>query len=212
MAFVVIFISSSRKSKAAEKAVIVTELKDVKHIYKISVTGNVEVYLSQGTEENLKVYDDYYSKNALVQWRNGELRISSYEKEKLVVQITVTNLSAIEASGESSVRSMNKISAISLDIQLKDNATAQVEVRAASISSSLADESKLELSGESENQYIVLSGTGHYEASRFVTQNRSMVISDNAVASINQNGQSTTIKTITRIPEKELSLSFDPEF
>ena len=212
LAFVVIIISSSKKTKAADKAVVVTELKDIKHIHKIVVTGNVDLYLTQGTEENLKVYDNYYSKNALVQWQDGELRISSFENEKLAVSISVNNLSAIVASGNVKVRSMNQISTIDLDIQLKDNAQARLDARAVNISSSVASGSTLELSGESDNQHLSLSGESQYEASRFTTKNRSMVIADGAVASINQDGQSTSIRTFTNIPVKEDTLNFDPEF
>ena len=210
LAFVVIIISSSKKSKAADKTVVVTELKDVKHIHKIVVVGNVDVYLTQGTEENLKVYDNYYSKNALVQWQDGELRISSFEKEKLAVSITVNNLSAIQASGNVKVRSMNEISTIDLDIQLKDNAQANLEARAVNISSSIADGSVLKLSGESDNQHLNLSGAAQYESSRFTSKSRSMIISDGSVASINQDGQSTSIKTTATLPVKEKAFSLEP--
>lgn len=212
LAFVVIFISSSRKATAADKALFVTEFKDVKHINKLVVMGNVDVYLTQGTEENLKVYDNYYSKNALVQWENGELRITSFDKERLTVTITVSNLSAIEASGNVHVRSMNELSTIDLDIRLKNSATARLEAQTVNISSSLQDQARLELSGESENQHLALGGAAAYEATRFTSPNRSMTISEGAVASINQGGYATSIKTYSSVPEKESTLDFDPEF
>ena len=212
LAFVVIFINSSRKAKAADKNLFVTEFKDVKHINKLVLIGNVDVYLTQGTEENLKVYDNYYTKNALVQWENGELRITSFDKTRLAVTITVTNLSAIEANGSVSVRTMNELSTIDLDIHLKNNASAQIEAQAVNISSSLQDQSKLVLSGESENQHLALNGTAEYEATRFTSPNRSMTIADGAVASINQGGQATSIKTYSRVAEKENTLSFDLDF
>jgi len=209
-AFVVIIISSSKKTKAAEKKVVVTELKDVRNIHKISVMGNVELYLTQGTEENLKVYNNYYSRNALVQWENGELRISSFEKEKLTVHITVANLSSLEASGESRVETTNELSAIDLDIQLKDNATAAVQAKAINVSSTLTGQARLDLAGEAINQHIGMSGTAEYQASKFDSKNRSMLITNNAVASISQEGQSTLIKTITNVPVKEDAMAFEP--
>jgi len=210
MAFVVIIISSSKKTKAADKNMVVTELKDVRNIHKVSIMGNVELFLTQGVEENLKVYNNYYSKNALVQWENGELRISSFENEKLTVHITVANLSALEASGESTITTTNELSAIDLDIQLKDNAKAIVQAEAINISSTLSDKAKLELAGESINQHIGLSGAAEYQASKFDAQTRSMLIANHAVASISQQGKSTLIKTITNVPAKEDELIFEP--
>ena len=209
-AFVVIIITSSKKTKAAEKNIVVTEFKDVRNIHKISIMGNVELHLTQGTRENLKVHNAYYSKNALVQWENGELRISSFENEKLTVHITVTNLTALEASGESTVATTNQLSAVDLDIQLKDNATAKVQAAAINISSTLSGKAQLDIEGESINQHIGLSGAAGYQASNFDTQNRSMLITNNAVATISQQGQSTQIKAVTNIPEQEDVMAFEP--
>ena len=211
LAFVVIIISSSKKVKAADKAVVVTELKDVKQINRIVAMGNVEVFITQGIEEGLKVYDKYYAKNALVQWEAGELRISSFDRKKLTVAVTVNSLSSIEASGDAFVRTMNELSAINLDIQLKDNATARLEAKALSISSSLEGGSKLELSGESENQHLALRGAAQYEATRFTSPNRSMSLSEGTAASINQDIRSTSIKSFTSIPAKENTLLFELE-
>lgn len=207
IAFTLIIISSSKKVKAADKPVTMTRLAHVKHINKIIVNGNVDVYLNQGSAEDLKVYNDYYSKNALVQWENGTLRISSFEKEKLAVWITVTDLAVIEASGNSSVRSLNSISSIDLSINLAGQATANIEAKVVNLYSSVADAAKLELAGDSENQQMELSGISSYDASRFTAQNRSVLMSDNAVASFTQDGKTTSIKTLSARPKtEELSL------
>ena len=195
IAFGVIMITSSKQVHAAE-TVKVTELKGVKQINKITVIGNVDVYLTQGYAENLKVYDDYYSKNALVQWEKGVLRISSYNKEKLAVWITVTNLTAIEASGNTVIRSMNKLSGINLDITLADGAQANVEAQVVNLNSIVSDSSHLELSGDAENQVINMDGVAQLETSMFNVQDRSIVMTNNAVASFTQNGKTTQVKTI----------------
>ena len=211
LAFVVIIISSSKRVKAADKAAVVTELKDVKHINKIVAIGNVEVFITQGTKESLKVYDKYYSKNALVQWEAGELRIASFEKKKLTIEVTVNNLSSIEASGQAVVRTMNELSAINLDINLKDYATAQLEAKAVSINSALEGGSKLELSGESESQHLALDGAAQYEATRFTSPTRSMLLSEGTAASVSQDMKSTSIKSSAGIVAKGNALVFDLE-
>jgi osmotically-inducible protein OsmY len=206
LAFVVIIITSSGKGKAAEKAVAPTEYKKVKNIFKIVVEGNVDLYITQGIEENLKVYD---RKQADVQLNNGVLQISSFRKERLAVAVTIKNLSAIEASGTAKVRSMNEISTVNLEIQLDGHADAKIEAQAISISSYLSGQAKLELSGESENQHLGLSGAAQYEASRFAAQTRSMTVSQGAVASIKQEGQNTIVQSLTNVPEKVNTLIVD---
>ena len=70
---------------------LVTVLKETKNITKIVATGNVEVFIMQAPVESISVYDTYYSKNAIVQQKEGVLRISSFEKEPLKVTVYVRN-------------------------------------------------------------------------------------------------------------------------
>ncbi len=197
MAFIVIS-TGFKSARASENDGKVTELKEVKHIHKISVTGNVDVYITQGYAENLKVYDDYYAKNALVQWEKGVLRISSYNKEKLAVWVTVTDLNTIEASGNAVIHSMNKLSGINLDVTLQGRANANVEAQVVNLNTTISDSSRLELSGDAENQVINMSGDAQLESSKLVAQDKSIVMADNTLASFNQDGKTTQIKTTTR--------------
>src|SRR5471030_2684622 len=75
----------------------VTVLTDIPAINKIEVHGNVELYVSDGNADQVKVYNKYYAESALVQGKNGVLRISSYKTEKLVVWVTAKTLNAITA-------------------------------------------------------------------------------------------------------------------
>ena len=68
-------------SNAATKHNTVTVLEKVSKINNIEVHGNVQVYVSDGPADQVKVYNDYYAENALVQSQNGTLRISSYKAE-----------------------------------------------------------------------------------------------------------------------------------
>ncbi|WP_026899374.1 GIN domain-containing protein [Daejeonella oryzae] len=195
LAFVVIIISSSRPAKATDANAKVTELASVKNIQKIILNGNVEVFLTQGITENLRIYDDYYSKNALVQWENGELRISSFEDHKLSVWITVKNLSDIEANGNSVIRTTNKLSSVDLNVNLLDGAKAKLDARVYNLNTHVSGSSKLEMRGEAENQQITLSDASVYESVGLNVQNRSISISDRAEASYYQDGKVTSIKS-----------------
>src|SRR4051812_49550401 len=74
-----------------------TVLNDIKTISKIEVRGNVELFISDSPVEQVKVYNKYYAESALVQYRNGVLRISSYTPEKLIVWVSTDQLNAVSA-------------------------------------------------------------------------------------------------------------------
>ncbi|HEK20788.1 MULTISPECIES: GIN domain-containing protein [unclassified Mucilaginibacter] len=124
-----------------------TVLTNVSKINKIEVRGNVELYVSDGDTDKVKVYNKYYAESALVQSRNGVLRISSYAGEKLVVWVTVNDLRFIEAYDNASVTSFGKLSKIELDVNLHNGATADLKLDAYKANITVNDAAKAQLAG-----------------------------------------------------------------
>ncbi|RYD92421.1 MAG: hypothetical protein EOP54_20855, partial [Sphingobacteriales bacterium] len=120
-------VASATGTKEANAATVLT---NVSHISKIEVRGNVELYVSDGNEDQVKVYNQYYAENALVQNQKGVLRITSYTNKKLVVWVTAADLRSITVYDNAAVKSFGKLSAISLDVQLNNNSSAQLELAA----------------------------------------------------------------------------------
>ena len=124
-----------------------TVLTDVSAINKIEVRGNVQLYISDGSADQVKVYNKYYSQSALVQSKNGVLRITSYSADKLVVWVTANDLRAISAFDNSEVKSFGDISKIEFDVDLHNHASAKLNIDAFSASLTVNDDAKASLSG-----------------------------------------------------------------
>ena len=124
-----------------------TVLNNISHISKIEVHGNVELYLSDGMTDNVKVYNSYYSENALVQSQDGVLKISSYKAEKLVVWVTVSNLCNLSVYDNAQAKSFGKLSALELSVNLYNNASAQLNLDAYSVNMTLNDHAKADIEG-----------------------------------------------------------------
>jgi len=125
----------------------VTVLTEINNISKIEVHGNVELYLSDGTTDQVKVYNKYYSENALVQNQNGVLKISSYKAEKLVVWITVSNLFSLSVYDNAQVKSFGKLSALELNVNLYNNASAQLNMDTYAVNVKVNDRAKADIEG-----------------------------------------------------------------
>lgn len=132
---------------AATKHNAVTVLENVSKINNIEVHGNVQVYVSDGPADQVKVYNDYYAENALVQSQNGTLRISSYKAEKLVVWVTVNELKSINAYDNAEVSSFGKLAEIELNVNLFDNATANLNIDSYTADVNVNDHAKANLTG-----------------------------------------------------------------
>ncbi|BAU52130.1 GIN domain-containing protein [Mucilaginibacter gotjawali] len=164
----------SQTTYAATGTQQVTQLSGVSNISEIEVHGNVQVYLSEGNTNQVKVYNNYYAENALVQDENGVLRITSYSPEKLVVWVTANQLAKLSAYDNAEVKSFGKFSAIDLDVKLFNNASAKLDMDTFSASISLDDCTTALLTGKIANgniQYThasALNTTG-LEVSNLVT-------------------------------------------
>ena len=137
----------SKSTYAATNNADYTLLKEIKAVNKIEVRGNVELFISDSPVEQVKVYNKYYSENALVQYNNGTLRITSYKAEKLIVWVSTDDLRAVTAYDNAEVRSFGKLSKIEFNVELHNNASASLNLDAYSANVKLNDHAKAELSG-----------------------------------------------------------------
>jgi len=130
------------------EAATTTTLTNVSNISEIEIRGNVELYVSAGTADQVKVYNNYYSNNALVQDDKGVLRIASYSTQKLTVWVTANQLAKLRAYDNATVKSFGKLSAINLDVELYNNASAQLNMDAFSANVKVNDNAKANLTGD----------------------------------------------------------------
>ena len=129
------------------KTAVVTTLSNVSAISNIEVHGNVTLYISDGSSDQVKVYNQYYSESALVQSKNGTLRITSYAPEKLVVWVSANDLRSISAYDNADIKSFGNLSEIEFNVDLHDHASAKLNLDTFSASVSVSDFARVDLSG-----------------------------------------------------------------
>ncbi|WP_374948106.1 GIN domain-containing protein [Mucilaginibacter sp.] len=171
--------AADRKSTADDNSS--TILTNVSKINKIEIHGNVELYISDGTAEQVKVYNKYYEQNALVQSKDGVLRISSYADQKLVVWVTATELNAITAYDNAEVKSFGNLSKIKLDVTLNNNSSAKLNLDAYNANITVNDRAKADLSGNVTEYNLVQEQSASVNQTQLVAQNASNKINPIAV-------------------------------
>jgi hypothetical protein len=140
-------ISSSTFAASTTGQQVSTMLPNVSNISEIEVHGNVKLYVTTGSADQVKVYNDYYAEDALVQEQNGVLHITSYETKQLEVWVTVTDLSKLSAYDNAVVKSFGTFSALDLNVSLYNSASAQLDMDAFAATISLNDCAKADVSG-----------------------------------------------------------------
>lgn len=127
-----------------------TVLNNIKAINSIEVRGNVELFISDNAGEQVTVYNKYYAQNALVQSKNGVLRISSYTGEKLIVWVNSQSLRSVSAFDNAEVRSFGNVAKVDFRIDLHNNAHAKLNFDSYSVRVTMRGNATAELSGTVE--------------------------------------------------------------
>jgi hypothetical protein len=197
----VVLTGSAFASTANPSAKKVTVLSQAKSINKIVVSGNVEVLLIQAPVESVKVYDSYYAKNALVQEQNGELRISSFEKETLTVAVYVRELSTIELGDNSSVKTYGKVNFLSLDVILNGSAKADIDANTINLTTTVKDNASLALSGSTTELYVGLSSQAKINMDQFTAETTSV----NSIAPVYAKATIVKAQTLESIIASEIA-------
>ncbi|MDF2434423.1 MAG: hypothetical protein JWP44_4054 [Mucilaginibacter sp.] len=135
---------------ATAKNETVTVLNDISAINKIEVHGNVLLYVSDGTADQVKVYNKYYAESALVKSKNGVLSIASCKAEKLVVWVTASDLRSIAAYDNAEVKSFGHLSKVEFEVDLYNNASAKLDMDAITAKVAVNDQAKATLSGNAD--------------------------------------------------------------
>jgi len=139
--------AATKNDSAATNSEVSTVLKNVSKISKIEVRGNVELYVTDGESDQVKVYNRYYSESAMVQNEKGVLRISSYSAQKLVVWVKAEQLASIVAYDNAEVKSFGKLSPVEMEVTLHDNAYAKLDVDGYSMNITVSNRAKADLTG-----------------------------------------------------------------
>ena len=127
-----------------------TTLTGISNISQIVVHGNVQVYLTTDNDDQVKVYNNYYAEDALVQEDNGVLRITSYSNKKLAVWVKAANVSKLSVFDDAEVTTYGQFSAIDMQVDLHNNAQAHLDVDAFQATFALYNHAKIDLSGTAE--------------------------------------------------------------
>jgi len=168
---VVAIVGTTTFASAATKNNATTVLNTIGNFNKIEVRGNVEVIVATGEKNEVTVNNHYYAENALVQGKDGVLRISSYGNDKLVVYVKAADLRSIAAFDNAVVKSDGRLSAIQLEVALSNNAYASLNLDNFVASVTLNDNAKIDVTGFATEFALNYSATSTIARSNFVADN-----------------------------------------
>jgi hypothetical protein len=146
----------------------------------IEASGAVNVYLTQGSSESIKVETTNFDMDKVVVEKSGKtLKVytknNSYgfgKKRKVDIYITCINLNRLEASGASDVYAENStIKSQSLEIYANGASDINILVDVTDLKVKASGASDTKISGKADNQKIEASGASDFEAYNLAGKN-----------------------------------------
>jgi Putative auto-transporter adhesin, head GIN domain len=162
-----IVLGSAPKTFANNNA---TLLKETAAISKIEVRGNVELYISDAPSDQIKVYNKYYSESALVQSKNGVLRIASYTNEKLIVWVSSSDLRSVSMYDNSTLKSFGHLSKIEFNVDLHNQAEANLNLDAFAATLTVKDNAKVSMNGATQELSLNYDKQANVKRTAFIVQ------------------------------------------
>jgi len=133
---------------------------------KITVKGNVELTIIQGSSTRIVYADDNYG-SAKVMQEGDNLKISSSSKEVTKIIVYVKDLYRIQASENAIVRTEGKLGTQFLQIFLKGSAKADINSNTEGLYTVIEDNAYLTLSGSTDDHTLVMGKTQKLTIDKF---------------------------------------------
>ena len=170
--FVSLIIVSCRLTGVKGNGNLTTDIRDIDEFRKVDVSGNFEVEINVGEEQNLRIIaEENLLKYIKTKVKRNTLYISTREnlrpQEDLIIMISVPELVAIECSG------VNNIIARGID-------SDEFEI-------DLSGAASIEIEGKAELLKIDVSGAADLSAKNFITDDVKIDVSGAANAEIYAN-------------------------
>jgi hypothetical protein len=167
-----------------------SEERPVAGFSEIRADRGVDVYLTQGTRESLRIEAEGYALEDVISNVEGGVLILSksdgrwWPARRVVAHVEVVRLSAITASGGSDVQSRNALRLENLEVEASGGSDVDLDVQARSLEFTLSGGSDLRLSGSTQQLVVEASGGSDAAARQMAAERVRLQVSGGSDASV----------------------------
>ncbi|MCX2573641.1 GIN domain-containing protein [Pedobacter sandarakinus] len=163
----VVFTSSAFAHAIEVPVVKENKAAAVASFNKIWVSGNVKLILTQGDDQKVEGTSNYDAAKTSVTSDGKTLFINSMEAGQVTLNVTVKDLTRIEAYGQSVVLTSNNFDVKYLQLFLNQSATAKIKTTAGSLYTVVNENAVLKLNGTADQSTMVASNMKNVKLADF---------------------------------------------
>lgn len=145
------------------------------NFYKITTFDQIEATLIPSDANKIIINGHQQDEVQLIN-KNGELKIRMpidklLQGDAISVTVFYKEITALEANEGSIISSKEVVFANNFDIILKEGSQIKIELETSNLTARIANGSILSLSGNTDNQDVIVNSGGIYEAEKFTSKN-----------------------------------------
>ena len=156
---------------------------DLSRFTGISIPGSAKVYLTQGSEQMVRIEgQENIIDNLILDVSGGVWRIagkkSVWRSETLKIYITIEDLSLIKISGSGDVFTQNHFQGKrDLELRISGSGTVKLDIEVDDVDGSVSGSGDIYLAGSADKLNLGISGSGKIKAEKMKAQNADLHIS-----------------------------------
>lgn len=183
---------SCQPQQSEEKGEAMTENRSLDSFSRLKLSGIVNLYLSQGDEESIRIEGDAEWVDKLQVQQSGDLLTISLpdgnntfgKNDKLEVYLQFRDLSELAFEGAGQIKSASVLELDEFLISGKGVGNIVLELEAEKIEAKLNFVGNMELKGASQELYLENEGVGNIDASQLICQKVEMYSSGIGMISV----------------------------
>ncbi|WP_316833977.1 GIN domain-containing protein [Pedobacter nutrimenti] len=177
---IIVGVSAAATTSFANEGTKSLVLADTSDYSMLKISGNVKVYLRQGSRD--RIFTEFAEDRDRVSFkrRGPKLLIHSTAAESIVVFVTVKDLKRVELCDQAIVGSQGSLNFPIFQVLLKDQAEANLKICAGDLYTVVNDQAVLKLSGSSDNHTIKKGKFSTLKLQHFACSNTETLPSEEA--------------------------------
>jgi hypothetical protein len=182
----VFFFALSSSTFAQEPNGNAVQERVLQSVSGIKIGGATNVYLTQGTEDKIKIEaPDKYINSIKSEVNDGVLTLSGKVEKATKIEITVKDLKSIALTGASELKSTNAINVDNLKVKIDGSGDLKLDVVANNLNIQIDGAGDVKIKGTAQSADFTINGAGDVKAGELVCKKCNVNISGAGEAKLN---------------------------
>jgi len=178
-------------NESSQSGKLIREKKDLDPFTSISISGNANLFIKTGTQEQLNIETDpQYISQVKAEVQDGRLSLEPNNDNEIPSSapinyyLTVNHIDRIEITGGSTVSSKDTLSGEQFLLEINGNGKADLKLKVNKLDTTIAGAAQIKLQGSVTEQFITVNGMCMFDGRKLNSKNATVVLNGSSTINL----------------------------